>query len=152
MANQILTHQMIAREAAKMLEEEAPFLANINKGRQDEFGADTQGYKKGDTVTIKIPTAGKVFDGAVFAGGGSGTDVVEDKVNLTLDTQKHVALQFGAKEKLLNITDFKDRILRPQMQTLASVVEADLMLRGVIGTPNQVAMNLAGSNPSNALA
>ena len=152
MANQILTHQMIAREAAKMLEEEAPFLANINKGRQDEFGTDTQGYKKGDTVTIKIPTAGKVFDGAQFAGGGSGTDVVEDKVNLTLDTQKHVALQFGAKEKLLNITDFKDRILRPQMQTLASVVEADLMLRGVIGTPNQVAMNLAGSNPSNALA
>lgn len=46
MANQILTHQMIAREAAKMLEEEAPFLANINKGRQDEFGTDTQGYKK----------------------------------------------------------------------------------------------------------
>ena len=152
MANTILTHQMIAREAAKLLEEEAPFLASINKGRQDEFGTDTQGYKKGDTVKIKIPTAGKVFDGAVFAGGAAGTDVVEDSVNLTLDTQKHVALQFGAKEKLLNITDFRDRILRSQMQTLASVVEADLILRGVMGTPNQVAMNLAGSNPSNALA
>ena len=38
------------------------------------------------------------------------------------------------------------------MQTLASVVEADLMMRGVIGTPNQVAMNLAGAAPSNALA
>ena len=40
MTNQVLTHQMIAREAAKMLEELAPFTANINKGRQDEFGSD----------------------------------------------------------------------------------------------------------------
>lgn len=152
MANTILTHQMIAREAAKMLEEEAPFIANINKGRQDEFGTDTQGYKKGDTVKIKIPTAGQVFNGAVFAEGNGASAIIEESVNLTLDTQKHVALQFGAKEKLLNITDFKERILRPQMQTLSSVVEADLIARGVVGTPNQVAMNLSGTTPSNALA
>ncbi|MFV5407054.1 P22 phage major capsid protein family protein, partial [Acinetobacter sp. 228] len=152
MANTILTHQMIAREAAKMLEEEAPFIANINKGRQEEFGKDVQGYQKGDTVKIKIPTAGRVYNGSVFAEGGGATDVVEESVNLTLDTQKHVALQFGAKEKALNLTDFKDRILRPQMQTLSSVVEADLIARGVLGTPNQVAMSLSGTNPSNALA
>ncbi|HAV3054084.1 P22 phage major capsid protein family protein [Acinetobacter baumannii] len=152
MANTILTHQMIAREAAKMLEEEAPFIANINKGRQEEFGKDVQGYQKGDTVKIKIPTAGRVYNGSVFAEGGGATDVVEESVNLTLDTQKHVALQFGAKEKALDLTDFKDRILRPQMQTLSSVVEADLIARGVLGTPNQVAMSLSGTNPSNALA
>lgn len=152
MPNTILTHQMIAREAAKMLEEEAPFISNINKGRQDEFGKDVQGYQKGDTVKIKIPTSGQVFDGAVFAGGSGASAVVEESVDLKLDTQKHVALQFGAKEKLLDITEFKERILRPQMQTLSSVVEADLIARGVMGVPNQVAMNLAGSNPSNALA
>lgn len=152
MANTILTHQMIAREAAKMLEEEAPFIANINKGRQDEFGKDVQGYKKGDTVTIKVPTSGRVFNGAVYAEGGAGSDFLEEEVSLTLDTQKHVGLKFGAKEKLLDITDFKDRILRPQMQTLSSVVEADLIARGVLGTPNQVAMSLSGANPSNALA
>lgn len=152
MSNQVLTHQMIAREAAKMLEEEAPFIANINKGRQDEFGKDVQGYQKGDTVKIKIPTSGKVYDGAVFAGGAGGTDVIEESVSLTLDTQKHIAIQFGAKEKLLNITDFKERILRPQMQTLSSVVEADLIARGMLGVPNQVAMSLSGSTPSGALA
>jgi len=152
MANQVLTHQMIAREAAKMLEELAPFTANINKGRQDEFGSDVSGYKKGDTVKIKIPTSGKVFDGATYAGGAAGTDVIEESVNLSLDTQKHIALQFGAKEKMLNITDFKERILRPQMQTLASVVEADLISKGVLGVPNLVSMNTAGTTPSNALA
>ncbi|HFE9764567.1 P22 phage major capsid protein family protein [Acinetobacter baumannii] len=152
MANTILTHQMIAREAAKMLEEEAPFIANINKGRQDEFGKDVQGYKKGDTVTIKVPTSGRVFNGAVYAEGGAGSDFLEEEVSLTLDTQKHVGLKFGAKEKLLDITDFKERILRPQMQTLSSVVEADLITRGVLATPNQVAMSLSGANPSNALS
>jgi hypothetical protein len=152
MPNQVLTHQMIAREAAKMLEELAPFTANINKGRQDEFGSDVSGYKKGDTVKINIPTAGKVFDGAQFAGGSSAADVIEKSVNLTLDTQKHIALQFGTKEKMLNITDFKERILMPQMRTLASVVEADLISKGVLGVPNMVSMNTAGTNPSNALA
>lgn len=152
MANQVLTHQMIAREAAKYLEELAPFTANINKGRQDEFGSDVSGYKKGDTVKIKIPTSGKVFDGAIYAGGAAGTDVIEESVNLSLDTQKHIALQFGTKEKMLNITDFKERILRPQMQTLASVIEADLIAKGVLGTPHTVSMNTAGTTPSSALA
>ncbi|ENV07769.1 hypothetical protein F966_03626 [Acinetobacter higginsii] len=152
MANTVLTHQMIAREAAKMLEEEAPFLANINRGRQDEFGKDVQGYQKGDTVKIKIPTAGQVFNGAIFAEGNGASAFVEESVNLKLDTQKHVALQFGAKEKLLDLTDFRERILRPQMQTLSSVVEADLIGRAVLATPNQVAMSLSGTNPSNALA
>ena len=152
MPNQVLTHQMIAREAAKYLEELAPFTANINKGRQDEFGSDVSGYKKGDTVKIKIPTSGRVFDGATYAGGAAGTDVIEESVNLSLDTQKHIALQFGAKEKMLNITDFKERILRPQMQTLASVIEADLIAKGVLGTPLTVSMNTAGTTPSSALA
>ena len=152
MPNQVLTHQMIAREAAKYLEELAPFTANINKGRQDEFGSDVSGYKKGDTVKIKIPTSGKVFDGAIYAGGAAGTDVVEESVDLKLDTQKHIALQFGTKEKMLNITDFKERILRPQMQTLASVIEADLIAKGVLGTPLTVSMNTAGTTPSSALA
>ena len=152
MPNQVLTHQMIAREAAKFLEELAPFTANINKGRQDEFGSDVSGYKKGDTVKIKIPTSGKVFDGAIYAGGAAGTDVVEESVDLKLDTQKHIALQFGTKEKMLNITDFKERILRPQMQTLASVIEADLIAKGVLGTPLTVSMNIAGTTPSSALA
>lgn len=138
MANTILTHQMIAREAAALLEEESPFIANINRGREEEFTNGAQGYKKGDTVTIKVPGSGQVFDGATFAGGGAASDHEELSVQLTLNTQKHTALQFGAKEKLLEITDYKERILRPQMRTLASVVEADLLTKAYRGVPNLV--------------
>lgn len=138
MANTILTHQMIAREAAALLEEHSPFLANINKGRQDEFGEAVGGYKKGDTVKIEVPQSGVVFNGAVFAEGGSATEVKQRHVNLTLDTQKHIGIRFGTKERVLDIAEFKERILRPQMATLSSVVEADLIRKAVLATPNFV--------------
>lgn len=146
MANTNLTHKMIAREAAAILEEEAAFLMNVNRGRQDEFGEAVNGYQKGDYVDIKVPPVGRVFDGATFAGGGSATDSVETSVRLQLNTQKHIALQFGAKEKLLEISDFKDRILRPQMRTLASVVEADLLTKAKDVTFNEV--GTLGSTPT----
>lgn len=146
MANTILTHQMIAREAAALLEEESPFLSNVNKGRQSEFGESISGYKKGDTVKIEVPQAGVVFNGAVFAEGGAATDVTQRYVNLTLDTQKHIGLRFGTKERLLNIADFKESILRPQIRTLSSVVEADMIRRAVLATPNHV--GTPGTPPS----
>lgn len=138
MANELITHQMAAREAAAILAEEAPFIMNINRGRQEEFGEAVNGYKKGETVKIGIPPTGVVYDGALFAEGGEGTGVEEPFVNLTIDTQKHVALQFGAKEQALDVTDFRERILRPQMQTLSSIVEADLLKRAYVGVPNVV--------------
>jgi hypothetical protein len=146
MSNTNLTHTMIAREAAAILSEESPFVSNINRARQDEFGEAVNGYKKGSTVKVNIPGVGTVFDGATFAGGGSATDSEEKSIDLTVDTQKHVALQFGAKEKLMDVTDFKERILRPQMRMLASVVEADLLQKAVLLTPNLV--GTAGTTPT----
>jgi len=70
MANNVLTHAMIAREAAALLEESSPFVRYVNKARQEEFAQDVNGYKRGDTVTIKIPPTGVVYDGPTFAGGG----------------------------------------------------------------------------------
>lgn len=138
MANTNLTHSMVAREAAKILGEESPFISNLNRDREDEYGKNVGGYSKGDTVKVKIPGVGTVFDGATFAGGGSATDSKETSINLTVDTQKHVALQFGAKERTLELPEFRERILRPQMRMLASVVEADLLSKAVALVPNLV--------------
>lgn len=138
MTNAILTHQMLAREAAAMLSEEANFLTNINRGREEEFKSQPNGYKKGDFIDIGVPPVPTVFDGAIFAGGGSAPDVQETKVRLQLLTQKHVPLTFTAKEKALQVTEFKDRFLRPAMNSLASVVQADLIRRAVVATPNVV--------------
>jgi len=137
-ANIILTHQMLAREAAAMLSEEMNFLSNINRGRDEEFKSQPNGYTKGDFVDIGIPPVPTVYDGTNFAGGGDAPDQKEQKVRLQLNTQKHVPLTFTAKEKALSISNFKERFLKPAMNSLGSIVQADLIQRGVLATPNVV--------------
>ena len=146
MANTILTHQMIAREAAALLEEQVPFLAKVNRARESDIQSPANSYKKGDTISIRIPPDSKVYDGAVFAGGGAADDQTETFVNLKVDTQKHVPLQFTTLEKVLKIEDFRDRFLRPAINTLASAVHADLLAKAVASCPNVV--GTAGSMPT----
>lgn len=140
MANvgQALTHQMIAREAAKMLVEENTVVANMNTSRKEEFGEEVNGYKKGDTVKVAIPPTPVVYDGASFAGGGSAPASNESFVNLTLDQQKHVPLTFTAKEKKLELSDFSKRFLRPAMSALSSQVNRSLLLGMKNATPNVI--------------
>jgi hypothetical protein len=135
---QALTHQMIAREAAAMLVEENTVVKNINTNRSVEFGEEVNGYKKGDTVKIMVPPVPVVFDGATFAGGGSAPAMNETYVSLQLDTQKHVAITFTAKEKKLDLTDFKERFLRPAMNSLSSGVNYDLLTKMTNQTTNQI--------------
>ena len=146
MANAILTHQMLAREAAAMFEEEGSFISNINRDRERDIGKETAGYTAGATVKIKIPPTPVVYSGANFAGGGTAPDQVETYESLTVSTQKHVPLTFTAVEKAMSLTDFKMRFLRPAIQALVSTVEADLMQRAYQEMPN--VLGTAGTVPS----
>ena len=56
MANAPLTHAMIAREAAAALEELSPFIKNVNKARQEEFGQGTQYGRSHDHEPIADST------------------------------------------------------------------------------------------------
>lgn len=136
--NQALTHQLVARMAAKMLVEENTVVANINTDREQEFGRDVQGYKPGETVRVMVPPVPVTFSGASFAGGGSAPAVNESSVNLTVDQQYHVPLSFTAKEKKLEVTDFEKRFLRPAMNSLSSKVNAILLEGMKNATPNVV--------------
>lgn len=138
MANTILTHKMIAREAAAMLEEQVPFLSRVNRAREDDFGKPVNGINKGDYVDIRIPANHSVYDGSVFAGGGSPEDKTETSVRLQISTQKHIPLRFTAVEKVLSLSDFKTRFLQPAMEKMGAVVHADLLRRAVQSTPNLV--------------
>lgn len=135
---QALTHQMVAREAAAMLVEETFIGAHINTDPEDEYSSVVQGYKKGDTVRIKVPPVPVVFDGASFAGGGAAPSLTEQSVSLVVNKQKHVPISFGAKEKKLELSDFKERFLKPAMNSLISFVNADLALDFKNGSPNVI--------------
>jgi hypothetical protein len=136
--NQALTHQLIARKAAAMLVEENTVIANLNTDREEEFGKETQGYKPGETVRVKVPPTPVVYSGATFAGGGSAPAANEASVNITVDQQKHVPLTFTAKEKALEISDYEKRFLRPAMTALSSQVNAVLLSSMKDQIPNAV--------------
>lgn len=141
MGTQALTHQMVAREAAAMLVEENFVGAQINTDPDEEFGAAVNGYKKGDTVRIKVPPVPVVYDGATFAAGGAAQSLVEQSVSLVVNKQKHTALTFTAKEKKLELSDFKERFLRPCMNSLIAVVNADLLLDMKNGSAQRVQLD-----------
>lgn len=128
MGTQALTHQMIAREAAAMLNEENFVGRQINTDPEEEFATDVNGYKIGDTVRIKVPPVPVVFSGATFAGGGAAPSLAEGVVSLQVNKQKHVPLSFTAKEKKLDLTDYKSRYLKPAMNSLIAIINADLLL------------------------
>ncbi|HHW4683209.1 MAG TPA: P22 phage major capsid protein family protein [Xylella sp.] len=150
MGTQALTHQMIAREAAKMLVENNNVVSNINTERSREFGEEINGYKKGDTVKIMVPPVPVTFSGSTFAVSDSplappvfetplsAPPISESYVNLKLDQQHHVPLTFTAKEKKLDLTDFSKRFLRPAMTSLSSKVNAVLLTSMYQQTPNMV--------------
>jgi hypothetical protein len=149
MSNNILTHSVIAREAAAMFQEATPFISRINRRRERDFAKDLAGYNIGQTVGVKIPPASQVFTGATFAGGGNAPDQVESTVNLTVSTQQHVPLAFTALQKAMFLTEFKDRFLKPAIQTLASQVQYNMLQNAYKSVANTV--GLPGSIPTSML-
>lgn len=144
-ANNLEVHQMLAREAAAIFEEAAPFISHCNRAREEDFKGQDGKYKKGPTVEIVVPPTASVYTGATFAEGGSVEDTVERTVPVTFadaTDRKHVGLSISTFEKVFNVPDARadwvDRFLKPKIASLAATVEADMIARAMKLTPNWV--------------
>lgn len=145
--NEILTHNKVAKEAAALLIEESVFIKSINRSREQEFNKDNSGYKVGEEVRIKIPPIPIVTEGKEYKGQDAALNAQESSRILKVDTQKHVSLQFGAAEQALNLTQFKDRFLKPAIQSLATDIDADLLKRAIVTVNNGTLMGLNEVSP-----
>ena len=67
MANTTLTADIIAKEAVMILENQCVMGSLVYRGYEEEFSNSVNGYKKGETISIKKPTDFTVRDGAVAA-------------------------------------------------------------------------------------
>lgn len=145
MPNVTNVYQTLAREAAAIFEENAPFIANVNRAREEDFQKTYGAYKPGSTVGVTVPPTATVYSGATYAGGSAVEDTEERTVNVTFNDatdRKHVGLDITTFQKVFNYPDarkdFIDRVLRPKMASLAATVEADMIARAVRLTPNLV--------------
>lgn len=142
MPNTLLTPQMITREALRILHQKLNFIGNINRQYDDSFA--NSGAKIGDTLSIRLPNQYTVRTGKTL----STQDTTENKVPLTVATQKGVDVNFSSAELTLSLDDFSTRILEPAMAVLAANMEADAfsMLLDVYNSVNNIGSAITFKN------
>jgi hypothetical protein len=138
MANTALTADVIASEALVILENELGFLDTIHRAYEDEFDKNVNGYKKGDTISIRRPADFTVRSGAVM----DVQDAIEGKVALTIDKQIGVDMAFTSSDMTLKVSDFSERFIKPAMINIVNEMAAESLtamlpeVYNYVGTPN----------------
>ena len=121
MPNTILTATAVTREALRVLHQKLNFVGTITRDYDERF-AQT-GAKIGDTLKVRLPNQYVVRTGPTL----STQDTVETSVDLKVQTQKGVDLNFTTTDLTMALDDFSDRVLEPAMSVLAANIEADAM-------------------------
>lgn len=140
MANTLLTHDMITKEAIMILHEKATFLRSVNRQYDPQFAQS--GAQIGSALRIRKPAQYVAVDGATM----TPQDSVEQYTTLNVTSRKHVGIQFTSAEKTLHLNDFRRLILEPAMSTLVAAMEYDCISRATRATFNQV--GTAGTIPA----
>jgi hypothetical protein len=139
MADAVLTADIVAKEALAILDNELGWLKKIHRAHESEFAEKVNGYKVGETISIRRPADFTVRTGAVM----SAQDVVEGKTTLTVDSQVGVDFDFSSTDLTLKIEDLSERVIKPAMTNIINHVANDVattMYQGLYnwaGTPGQ---------------
>src|SRR3954463_7355185 len=121
MANAILTPTAVTREPLRVLHQKLNFVGSITREYDDSFAR--QGAKVGDTLKVRLPNQYVVRSGPTLA----AQDTTETSVDLKVQTQKGVDLNFTSVDLTLSLDDFSERVIEPAMSVLAATIEADAM-------------------------
>lgn len=138
MPNAVLTPSVIANEALFILDNELGVLDTFHRAHEDEFSKKVNGYKVGETISIRRPADFTVRNGATMA----AQDVIEGSTTLTLDQRKGIDFKFTTQDLTLRVEDLSERVIKPAMISLVNDIALDCltqMYRGTfnwVGTPN----------------
>lgn len=121
MGNSIITPTAVTREALRVLHQKLNFIGSISRGYDDRFSKE--GAKIGDTLKIRLPNEYVVRTGAALV----AQDTTESTVDLKVQTQKGVDLNFSSVDLTLSLDDFSERVIEPAMARLAASMEYDAM-------------------------
>jgi hypothetical protein len=123
MSNTTITADIVAKEAVAILENELLMAKLCYRGYESEFDKSVNGYKVGETVSVRRPTDFTVRDGKTAV----VQDVVEGKIPVTVDKQKGIDFKFTSQDLTLQIGELGERVIRPAMIQLANQVDLDMM-------------------------
>jgi hypothetical protein len=139
-ANQLLTINMITREAVRLWKNSNAFVQNIDMQYDDSF-AQT-GAKIGTALRIRLPN-----DFTPRIGQAAQVqDTSEQSTTMVLATQAGVDMSFSSLDRTMALDDFAKRILAPAVNVVAGVVATTIMNGTEGGVANFVANVDAGNN------
>ena len=123
MSNTFKVASVIAKEAVKILQNNCVMGNKVHRAHESEFKSLVNGYKKGDTITIRKPADFTVTDGAT----ADIQDIVEGSTSLVINKRKHVAFEVTTQDMTLKLSDFRERVIKPAAIQLANQVDVDIM-------------------------
>lgn len=134
MPNTTLTADVVAKASLAILENELGWVNKLYRAPEEEFSKTVNGYKIGDTLSIRRPADFTVRSGATL----STQDVIEGKTTLTIDKQIGVDFEFTSSDLTLKITDLSERVLKPAMSRIVNEMASDIATQMYRGTYNWV--------------
>ena len=119
MANNILTPEIIAKEALMVLRNNAVMANLVHRDYSKEFVAGI-----GDTITIRKPAT---FDAKEFNGEIEVQDATESGVAVKMDKHLDVSFAVTAAQLTMDIEDFSKQLLVPAMQAFQDKIDSYLL-------------------------
>lgn len=139
MADTTLNADIIAKEALLILKNNCVMPKQVYRSYESEYDKNINGYKIGDTVSIRRPAQFSIRTGEVI----NLQDSIEGKTSVSVNTIAGVDLDFSHVDLTLKIDQLSERIIAPAMNVIVNKVDQDCMAlyKGVwnwAGTPGQV--------------
>lgn len=137
MTNYLKVVPQIAKEAWRQLDNNLVFGKKVFRGYDEEFSKRPNGYKIGETLSIRKPTDFTIREGQVM----DVQPIVEGSTTIALDRFIGVDFEVSNLDMTLSITEFSERIIKPAVIKIANRIDSDLA--SLFYNVN----NWAGTNP-----
>lgn len=140
MSNTLITDDIIAKEALRVLRNKMQVGALVNRQFKKEF------VKVGDTVRVRKPVKFLALDSV--NGARTNQDVTEQYTNVVINKRKHVSWNFSTQDLTLKIEEYSARYIAPAMNVLADAVDLDGLAEAAnvynaVGTPGTTPASFA---------
>ncbi len=114
--NVLLTNDVIAKEALRLLKNNLVYGRIASKRYQQEFG------EIGNTVNVELPPRVKSTSGRVIG----IKPMVKRTVPLTIDQQENVGLEFTAQDRTLSIGEFSRKFMQSAVSAIANKIDVSV--------------------------
>src|SRR5262245_39908832 len=121
-SNVLITPSIIAKEALRLLDNNLVLGTLVNRAYEDEYARKVNGFKIGSTVQVDRPVRYPVRTCAT----ASVQNSISSTVDIVVNKQAGVDLQFSTTDLTLNVSRFSEKYLKSAMVQLANRVDQDI--------------------------